>query len=64
MMTQFQHAKFKAIIFLPRLSTVEARNETRPGKFISDEVYFNMMKSFVVPVLEEGFESIEYKLEN
>lgn len=64
MMTQFQHARFKAIVFLPRLSTIEARNATRPGKFISDEVYFNMMKSFVMPVREEGFESISIILEN
>ena len=58
MMNQFNKAEFHAIVFLPRLSTIEARNQARTGKFISDEVYFNMMKSFVMPVREEGFESI------
>lgn len=60
MMSQFPHAQFKCIVFLPRLSTIEARNDCRPGKFIQPEVLHSMMTSFVMPVREEGFVDIQY----
>lgn len=63
MMNQFNKAEFHAIVFLPRLSTIEARNACRTGKTISDSVMFNMMTSFVMPTYEEGFTTISYIME-
>lgn len=66
MMSKFPKARFKAIVFLPTLNTIYSRNAIRSkaGKTLSPDVYKHMMTKFVMPVLEEGFESIEYKLEN
>ena len=66
MMAKFPKARFKAIVFLPTLATIYSRNAIRSktGKTLSPEVYNHMMTKFVMPVLEEGFEAIEYKLEN
>lgn len=62
MMSHFPKASFKCVVFLPRLSIVKACNDSRPGKFISDEIYNTMMASFVMPVREEGFTDIQYNL--
>jgi len=62
MMAKLPNSSFKSVVFLTRLTTIDARNENRPGKVIPDEVLFNMQKSFTMPVREEGFTSIEYKL--
>ena len=62
MMTKLPNSSFKSVVFLTRLSTIYARNEHRVGKVIPEEVLFNMQKSFTMPVREEGFTSIEYKL--
>lgn len=66
MMSHFPKAQFKAIVFLPTLNTIYSRNAIRSkaGKTLSPDVYKHMMTKFVMPVLEEGFETIEYKLEN
>ena len=66
MMSKFPKANFKAIVFLPTLNTIYSRNDIRSkaGKTLSTDVYKHMMTKFVMPVLEEGFETIEYKLEN
>lgn len=66
MMAKFPKARFKAIVFLPTINTIYSRNAIRSkaGKTLSPDVYKYMMTKFVMPVLEEGFESIEYKLEN
>ena len=63
MMHHFNKAQFKAIVFLPRLSTIETRNACRTGKIISDEILFSMMKNFTIPIYEEGFIDIQYILE-
>lgn len=63
MMAQFPNAQFNCIVLFPRLSLIESRNVNRHGKVISDDVMFNMMKSFVMPVREEGFASINYILD-
>ncbi len=63
MMTHFKHASFNAIVFLPKYSQVLECNATRPGKSISPEILHSMSKSFVMPVLEEGFTNISYILE-
>ena len=63
MMAQFPNAQFNCVVLFPRLSLIESRNANRHGKVISDDVMFNMMKSFVMPVREEGFTSINYILE-
>ena len=62
MMAKLKNSEFKSVVFLTRLTTIDARNANRPGKVIPDEVLFNMQKSFTMPVREEGFTSIEYKL--
>ncbi len=62
-MTHFKHASFNAIVFLPKYSQVLECNATRPGKSISPEILHSMSKSFVIPVLEEGFTNISYILE-
>ena len=62
MMDKLPNSSFKSVVFLTKLTTIDARNANRPGKVIPDEVLFNMQKSFTMPVREEGFTSIEYKL--
>lgn len=66
MMAKFPKARFKAVVFLPTLNTIYSRNTIRSkaGKTLSPEAYKQMMTKFVMPVFEEGFEAIEYKLEN
>ena len=54
----------KAIVFVPSLNEIVKRNNTRSkkeGKFIPDEVYEKMIKSFYPPMYDEGFDEIEYK---
>lgn len=63
MMSRFNHAQFKAIVFLPQYSKVLECNKTRQGKTVQPELLHQMSKSFVIPVLEEGFTSISYILE-
>jgi predicted kinase len=61
-MNKFNKAEFKATVFLPPMATIEARNLSRPGKLIPKTVYESMMKSFVMPIRDEGFTSIDYIL--
>ena len=61
-MNKFNKAEFKATVFLPPMSTIESRNLSRPGKLIPKTVYESMMKSFVMPIRDEGFTSIDYIL--
>jgi tRNA uridine 5-carbamoylmethylation protein Kti12 len=42
------------------LKVWKRRLESRPGKTIPNEVISNMMKSFVVPTLDEGFDMIMF----
>ena len=61
-MNKFNKAAFKATVFLPSMSTIEARNLSRPGKLIPKTVYESTMKSFVMPIRDEGFTAIDYIL--
>lgn len=38
----------------------DRRLKNRPGKTIPNEVIANMMESFVLPTIEEGFDSIDF----
>jgi len=51
----------KAYIFATKFSTIVERNNERKeeGKFINNNVYMQMMKSFSIPTFEE-FDSIEW----
>jgi putative nucleotidyltransferase with HDIG domain len=51
----------KCIVFLTPLDDLSNRNEAREGKYIPETVYFNMIKSFYLPSLSEGFDEIEFK---
>jgi predicted kinase len=66
MMAKFPKARFKAVVFLPTLNTIYSRNDIRSkaGKTLPPDAYKHMMTKFIMPVFEEGFEFIEYKLEN
>jgi hypothetical protein len=62
MLNKFKKFNAECILFMPDLETINGRNCSRfekEGKYISDGVYENMMKSFTYPVVEEGFNKIE-----
>lgn len=54
------HCK-KAEVFIPDLRTLFERNKDRVGKHISEEVIFNMIKSFYLPTHAE-FDHIHWNL--
>lgn len=59
-----KHYRVECILFLTGLSELARRNEIRSqaGKSISDDVYLHMMKSFTLPMYNEGITRIEYRL--
>lgn len=61
MLNKFNKFNAKCIVFMTDLETIEERNieRSKQGKYISPEVYENMMRSFVYPVTDEGFDKIE-----
>ncbi len=61
-MSKFPNAEFHAHVFLPSMETIQLRNTQRKGKIIPEEAYTGMMKSFVMPIKEEGFSRISYIL--
>ena len=61
-MSKFPNAEFHAHVFLPSMETIQLRNTQRKGKIIPEEAYTGMMKSFVMPIKEEGFSQISYIL--
>lgn len=65
MLNHFSKYKAKSIVLLPNLEKISQRNEERKkeGKYISQEVYDSMYLSFVIPQKEEGFESVEIRLD-
>jgi adenylate kinase family enzyme len=65
MLNNFQNFRKSAIVLMTDNDTLFKRNKERfekTNKFISEKVIFNMMTSFVFPVLEEGFEDIKLVL--
>lgn len=50
---------YHAFIISADYNTMRARNYARPGKTIPDRVMEQMIKSYVLPSHEEGFEHIE-----
>lgn len=60
MLRKFRDHSWHAIVMMTDNDTIQKRNEERAkdGKFIPPKVLFNMASSFVYPVKEEGFESI------
>ena len=65
MLNHFPKFNKKAIVIMTDNETLFERNDKRyeeTGKFISRTVIENMMTSFTFPVLEEGFDSIELKI--
>lgn len=63
MMNKLGKRNWKCVVFLPSIEKIKERNKERStvDKTISDTVYMNMMKSFILPHEIEGFSSIEYK---
>jgi predicted kinase len=62
MLNNFQNFRKSAIVVMTDNAELYKRNKERfqkTNKYISEKVIFNMMTSFVFPVLEEGFEDIE-----
>lgn len=61
MCNKFPNFKRKSIVMLSDMDTINKRNEERAklGKYISPKTFLSMQQSFVYPVLDEGFESIE-----
>jgi GTP-binding protein EngB required for normal cell division len=61
MMNKFPEHTRKAVVVMTDIDTIKWRNEKRSeqGKHIPDYVLENMAKSFVYPVMEEGFVDIE-----
>jgi putative nucleotidyltransferase with HDIG domain len=59
-----KHYRVECILFLTGMSELARRNEIRSqaGKSISDDVYLHMMKSFTLPMYNEGISRIEYRL--
>ena len=62
LLKQFPYHNKKCVVFLTDLITIEKRNSSREGKFISSEVIERMIKSFYVPMKAEGFTEIEWRI--
>ncbi len=65
MLNHFPKFHKRAIVLMTDNDELFIRNDKRyeeTGKFISRTVIENMMTSFVFPVLEEGFDSIELRI--
>ena len=62
MMNQLGKRNYECIVFLPSIERINSRNKIREkeGKYISEDVYMNMMKSFVMPHEIEGFSKVRY----
>lgn len=60
MMAKFGKRNYKSVVLMTSLDLIKKRNEIRSlnGKSISDDVNLLMMKSFIMPVKEEGFSTI------
>lgn len=58
MLSKFPEHKADAVVVLTDNDTLKERAQNRPGKHIANYVYFDMKRSFVMPVKEEGFETI------
>jgi len=61
-LSHYNGFKKKAVVCLAPLDVIYYRNKQRVGKYIPNEVYLRMMKSFYLPLYDE-FDEIEYKLE-
>ena len=61
MLSKFSDFKCDCLLIITDNETLMKRQVKRSleGKYISDKVYFDMMRSFVMPVKEEGFNNIE-----
>lgn len=61
MISNFPDFNLDCKVFATCMKTIQEREikRSKEGKSIPEGVYFNMMKTFVVPVLDEGFNSIE-----
>lgn len=59
MMSKFSNFTKYCKVIMTDNETMFKRNNERKGKFIPYNVYNNMMASFTMPVIEEGFKSIE-----
>ncbi len=59
----FDNYNIDAVVFLPELSIIKNRNIERSstGKFISDDVYTDMMKRLQLPLYSEGFDNIKFE---
>lgn len=57
----FDNYNINAVVLLPELKTIQKRNIERSstGKFISDDVYDDMIKRFQMPLYSEGFDNIK-----
>ena len=54
----FSKHSAKAVVLMPSMQEIYGRNADREGKYIPEEVFTNMSKAFVCPVLDEGFTDI------
>ena len=59
MMNRLGKRDYKCIVFFSKVSEIMERNRNRKNKFISENVIEKMMKTFVMPVKEEGFSSVK-----
>jgi putative nucleotidyltransferase with HDIG domain len=62
MINRFSNHKLKCVVMLTDETTIKHRNKNRNGKFIKESVFSTMGKSFVMPVLKEGFVEIKVVL--
>lgn len=59
MLATFSKHSAKAVVLMPSMQEIYGRNAAREGKYIPEEVFTNMSKAFVYPVLDEGFTDIK-----
>lgn len=65
MLNNFQNFRKNALVIITDNNELYRRNRKRyeeTNKYISEKVIFNMMTSFVYPVVEEGFDNITLEI--